>query len=759
MIRVGGNRVNNISFGDRIKPTYISINSYVEDLLRQNYQIPTFQREVVWEGENVKKLWDSIYKFYPLGSLLIWKTDVKLQKHREIGGHVIDGDNFERPEYQYILDGQQRTTSLLTSIEGGAIEGKENFDPTLYFDLTIEDTDEPDDESYKKRFLFWNEIDDDNGRKQANIEKKQKYEQGLIVRLKDIQKSSGMIEDVLDNYLQRDYRSSHPIVRQLRRIKNVLENYNISMIELKGIQVSEVCEIFERINQEGKPLSIFDIVVAKTYRPEGGGETEFYLRELINEFKFSSHSEYMKLDDLTFLQMLAILINKDIENSGVQNITDKYLNNIRAEHIEYVWEDGQKAMRKTFDFFENHLRIKGPQLIPFRYFYMTIAYYFYKNENPDYEFINKYFWYHSFHREDLLRNTTHLLRHIDFLKLNKEGRNPEFDRFMIDKNDLRQASYNSRNRLSRAILSLYASNDPRDWANPNRSVLSDVYYTLTDQPNLHHVFPIDYIKQLSNDEQNMNKYSVDSLMNIAYLTQITNLKISNKNPVDYIKAYDKNNFDEVLNNHLISHSILGWARANEMPSCALDSFIEERIENVIEDLEKKLSGVRFEIVDTASGNSEHTIKLDEEELIVTRIDNQEFTLEQAANTINITTNSEIISTDKEALAYVYEVCKKINEGKLGWTEGKNKIALRINIKPASAGDYIQAFRAMMKGEKYTRTIKEDATRLFIENIRNDYGEVVFKKALAACGAHARYYENLGYGKLQYVEKIIAEYSN
>jgi hypothetical protein len=41
---------------------------------------------------------------------------------------------------------------------GGEIEGKEGFDPTLYFDLTIEDEEDIDDDTYKKRFLFWNEI-------------------------------------------------------------------------------------------------------------------------------------------------------------------------------------------------------------------------------------------------------------------------------------------------------------------------------------------------------------------------------------------------------------------------------------------------------------------------------------------------------------------------------------------------------------------------------------------------------------------------
>lgn len=590
--------MDKVSYVDRIKPTDISIYSYLEDLIKQNYQIPTFQREVVWEEANVKKLWDSIYKFYPLGSILVWKTDVKLQRHRKIGGHVISGDNFERAEYQYILDGQQRTTSLLTSIEGGIIEGKKDFDPTLYVDLTIEDSEEVDDESYKRRFLFWKEIDDEDGRLKANIGKKRRYDQGLIIKVKDIQKSYGEVEETLANYLKEDFRYGHPIMKQLRRIRSVLDNYRISLIELKGIHVSEVCEIFERINQEGKPLNIFDIVVAKTFRPENDYSKEFYLRDLISKFKSSNHSEYMKLDDLTYLQILAVLINKDIEDSGVLNITETYLNNIRAEQIEYVWEESQKAIMKTFDFFENHLRIKGPQLIPFRYFYMTIAYYFYKNKSPNYEIINQYFWYYSFHREDLLRNTTHLWRHISFLENNKNGSKPLFDRFVIDKNDLRGASYNSRNRLSRAILSLYASNDPRDWANPSRSVLSDVYYELTDKPNLHHVFPLDYIEK----NRGNNKLDVNSLMNIAYLTQITNIKISNKNPIEYIKEYDKNNFAQVLNNHLISSNILDWAEENEIPSNGLDVFIEKRLNNIIEYLEKKLSGIRFEIIDTASSD-------------------------------------------------------------------------------------------------------------------------------------------------------------
>src|SRR5207244_2677770 len=111
-----------------------AITTYLDDLLGKKYQIPTFQRDVVWDENQVKRLWDSIFRFYPIGSILIWRTDIKLHNHRAIGGFVIEHEEVQR-EYQYLLDGQQRTTALLTSIYGGSIQGREGFNPTLYVDL------------------------------------------------------------------------------------------------------------------------------------------------------------------------------------------------------------------------------------------------------------------------------------------------------------------------------------------------------------------------------------------------------------------------------------------------------------------------------------------------------------------------------------------------------------------------------------------------------------------------------------------------
>lgn len=584
-----------MNFTDRIKPTDKGITTYLDELKSLIYQIPTFQRDVVWEKENVKKLWDSIYKFYPLGSILVWKTDIKLQNHRHIGGHKIADSHSFSSEFQYLLDGQQRTTSLLTSLYGGSIEGRRDFDPSLYVDLSIENADETDDEIYKKRFLYWDEIDDKDGTFKRNTGRKKKFDSGLIVKLIDIKENFDTVQEKIVNHSEVNQQYNHPYWVELRRIKQVLDNYRLSFIELKGIKVAEVCQIFERINQAGKPLDIFDIVVAKTFRPQQNGNKGFYLRELLDNFRATNNSKFLQIDDFDYLQIIAIIIRENIEKSGIMNITPTYLNDITTEQIEAIWEDTKNGILKTFDFFENTLNIKGPQLIPYRYFYLTLSCYFFKNQNPDYDFLKKYFWFNSFHNSDLLSNTGDINIHLSLLYKQKKGEEYSFDRFLIDKDILRKSSYSSKGRLSRAILSLYSNNNPKDWKYTDRSVIADNFFFSTDKPNLHHVFPSNFIAR----NPGKNSLSNNSLMNIAYITQLTNLDISDKNPLIYIREYNQNpNFANVLESHLLSPKLIEWATQDNMPANALDLFIEDRVSMIIEKLRDVLSGINFEVIDT-----------------------------------------------------------------------------------------------------------------------------------------------------------------
>lgn len=589
------------SFVDRIKPDSYGITTYLDNLQRGHYQIPTFQREVVWERNRVKRLWDSICKFYPLGSILVWRTPTQLQNHREIGGHPLN-EPTSSGEYLYLLDGQQRTTALLTSIYGS--RAKVKVESKLYIDLTIEgEGEEVEDEAWREQFLFWDEINDQDGTLLRNKGRQQRFEKGLVVSIEKIVNSYENVERGLVESGRTDY--DDVARRKLRRFKQVLDNYKLSFIELRGIEVAEVCQIFERINQAGQPLSMFDIVVAKTFLPSLNDSPGFYLRGLFEEFRReveSAGSNYRFVDNMTLLQIMAILVRDSVPGSGIHNITDKYLNLLRAEHLIQVWDDAKKAIKAVFDYLDNHLKLKGPALVPYRYFYMSMASYFFRNKKPDYDLLRRYFWYYSFHNEDLLSNTTHLRDHINRFRNSRDGGDFNFDRILIDRDRIRNTLYSSRGRLSRALLALYANQDPQDWSAPDRTVLSSVYYTLTDHPNLHHIFPLDFCeKQLKNNNQYMN-----SLLNIAYLTQITNLQISNKNPLDYVRKYIGPNFDEISRRHFLPSSLTSWVEQNNMPDDGLKLFVEARLELILGKIGEYLGGITVEVIDTKSAEDTNT---------------------------------------------------------------------------------------------------------------------------------------------------------
>ena len=88
-------------------------------------------------------------------------------------------------------------------------------------------------------------------------------------------------------------------------------------------------------------------------------------------------------------------------------------------------------------------------------------------------------------------------------------------------------------------------------------------------------------------------------MNIAYITQLTNLEISDKNPLIYIREYNQNPiFVNVLKSHLLSSKLIEWSKLESMPENALDLFIEDRVSIIIEKLRDILSGINFEVIDT-----------------------------------------------------------------------------------------------------------------------------------------------------------------
>jgi hypothetical protein len=93
-------------------------------------RIPLFQRSFVWDTGDVRALFDSIWRGFPIGTLLLWK-------HPAEAGRVAFGpfelDAPKQPEALWVVDGQQRVSTLVGALSPQAQEVDPIFE--VCFDL------------------------------------------------------------------------------------------------------------------------------------------------------------------------------------------------------------------------------------------------------------------------------------------------------------------------------------------------------------------------------------------------------------------------------------------------------------------------------------------------------------------------------------------------------------------------------------------------------------------------------------------------
>lgn len=99
----------------------LTVRKIVGKVLAGEIRVPDFQRPLRWQASDVVKLFDSILRGYPIGSLLFWKHALPADPHLKLGSARIDAPAVH--DGWLIVDGQQRTTAMaaaLSALEQGA---------------------------------------------------------------------------------------------------------------------------------------------------------------------------------------------------------------------------------------------------------------------------------------------------------------------------------------------------------------------------------------------------------------------------------------------------------------------------------------------------------------------------------------------------------------------------------------------------------------------------------------------------------------
>ena len=218
-----------------------TVTPFIHLLANGKYLIPTFQRLFVWNPEHISYLWESIFLGYPIGSIIYWRTPLRLKIHRQLGGFYIPQSGSDHRHYSYILDGQQRATALLVAFYGGKgrVKEQQDFDFTLYFDLT------------KRNFFFANEL----YRRRWDAPKE------FLIRLGDVPD----LPADFSRYIANIKGYNRKIAANFKCLRLMFTKYEVPLICLQGFDTAGVCEVFERMNRTGVKLENMDIIIARNF--------------------------------------------------------------------------------------------------------------------------------------------------------------------------------------------------------------------------------------------------------------------------------------------------------------------------------------------------------------------------------------------------------------------------------------------------------------------------------------------------------------
>lgn len=212
-------------------------------------QVPKFQRKMVWPDDKITKLVDSIYRDYPIGSLLVYQTENVLDYQTP------DGEIKQKVVLQ-LVDGLQRSTSIAKFLKSPLKYApiKDLVPDELIAKCTalaFESSDEHDKSLVLASIKNWfHGVTDLAMGAEYNTQNFAKAIVGddddALMRIVKWNIETNEIDVLLGNVLEE--------------IKTVI-NYQVPLNLYKG-PIENVPTIFERVNSHGTPLSKYEILAA-----------------------------------------------------------------------------------------------------------------------------------------------------------------------------------------------------------------------------------------------------------------------------------------------------------------------------------------------------------------------------------------------------------------------------------------------------------------------------------------------------------------
>ena len=491
--------------------SYIGISvKEAMDKINREWFLPAIQRPYVWgirynSERFICKLFDSLYREYPIGALIFWETNNTVA-HREFLTDYHQGDLYKnvdeglwRREKNLVYDGQQRLQTLFSCL-------KYTFnDRVLVFDLKYDKDNDNDGET---GFRF---VDRGESINSSEIKMNELFSLKSDTSVKSAlrkEKSVGLTDEeclLVEDNLDRLW----PIF-----VKTDVKS--LTYFTVQNDNEDEVNDVFERLNTGGVPLSKADLLFSKIKAKYYDFEAE--LMELSNQIKSRTKIAFSSYD---ILQLIHLIVRRQSRIN--ENVSDSDI-----DIFHNVWNELPVALNSFFDdylvkhFHITHIaiiRYKNPLLVLMVFFYKL-----YKNgskylklSDAELKVIDKFFITSQLNSWDLQTYTDKFARIIMDNPNASSFPEDEINNYVKERAnrniDIKEAVY--RNNIWFSLKITFPNRDFEfDYSMPNRF-----------NPELDHIFP----KNLKGADA-VYQQDVDVIWNMQPIKGVVNNEKSNHHP-------------------------------------------------------------------------------------------------------------------------------------------------------------------------------------------------------------------------------------
>jgi len=525
------------------EPQSFLITDLINDVKRGYIKIPQFQRDFIWSKEKAASLMDSILKGYPIGTIILWKTKETLRAIRNLGG--VDLPETPSGDFiQYVLDGQQRLTSIFATLSGVKVKREyriEDFSE-IYIDLEAADDEE------------------------------------IVISGKDgiDEKSIIKLTSLLYGGLQYLASFSEEYLQRLERFKRNIETYLIPSILIREVPIDVATEIFTRINEGGKPLSVFEIMVAKTFDVDRDFDLAESYDALINEL---DRVDYETISEAIILRTVSVILKKECSKKVILNLN-------KIDFID-IWPKVVDAIETAVDYLRNYFKIPVSKLLPYNDLIVLYAYFFYHhNERPlgDKEkYLQDLFWRISLTERYSAGTEAKIAQDIKRVDMILEDTLPDYNYSPYSKLTPEGIEQNGVFSVGRsyikAILCILAEQQPKSFADNSIVRISNDWLKQANSRNYHHFFPKSYLKK-----EGVENTKINHIANITIVDAYLNKRvIGSKSPSKYMEKFKRNTMlSETMKSHLINIETFGVLNND------YDTFFAQRIKAISDALKNKI---------------------------------------------------------------------------------------------------------------------------------------------------------------------------